>query len=166
MRMRLLYFLEKRMVICEKCGAIIREDDLIHRKYKLSDYRGGIYENDCRCSCGGDVNEAKQCKACGEYFNADDMHGEYCEDCLTSEMTVDNAIKCGAEVDARREVSLNGFLASLFSEEEIDALLLREMERRMAKSRRNTMTAINRAEWFCKEDESWFADWVERRSKI
>lgn len=151
------------MFICKKCGSVMDESKLVHAKYLLSDYRGGTYESDCHCRCGGEVSETKQCKTCGEHFDASDMYGEYCKDCLNSEMTVDNAIKCGAEVDARREVSINGYLASLFSEEDIDALLERELGCKMAESRRNTMVAIDKAEWFCKEDERWFADWLERR---
>lgn len=154
------------MVICENCGAVMHEEDLVHCKSWLSDYRGGTYEEYDVCPCGGDVREAEQCKSCGEYFDKDDMCDGYCEECLKEKMTVDNAIKCGEEIDARTEISLNGFLASVFSEEEIDQLLLTELEKRISSSREGAVKAINLAEEFCKEDMSWFIGWLERRKSV
>lgn len=153
------------MVICEECGAVMKEDELVSQKSWLSDYRGGTYEEYDTCPCGGDVKEAVECKACGEYFDKEEMHGGYCEGCLKELMTVENAIECGKEIDAREEVSVNGFLSAFFSIEEIEELMLKELERRMSKSDANKIRVINRAEEFCKEDESWFVDWLERKEK-
>lgn len=151
------------MFICEDCGSVMNEDGIVHRKSWLSDYRGGTYEEYECCPCGGDVYEAEQCKLCGEYFDKGDLYNGICDDCLKEEMTVENAIKCGDEVDARKEISVNGFLASVFSQEEIEKLLLEELDARIVASRTGAIKAIELAKNFCEEDIGWFADWLERR---
>lgn len=152
------------MVICDNCGAVMSEDDLSEHRYWLSDYMGGTYESCCECShCGGDVSEAERCSLCGEYFRKDDLWSGICEDCLKSEMTVANAIDCGNEESAKEDVAINGFLASVFSAEEINAILLKAFEERVDASDANKNAAIDKAEEFIANDLSWFADWLEAR---
>lgn len=100
---------------------------------------------------------------CGEYYKSEDLHDGVCIECLREEMTVDNALKCGADGSARDEVSINGFLAWLFTAEKIDEILTREVERLINKSDSNAVHIINQAEEWCGADLSYFADWLKRR---
>lgn len=153
------------MVICRDCGAVIGEDDLVVTKSYVSDYMGGCYESITSCPCGGSVEDAEKCDSCGEYFKKDELHSGICEECLHEEMTVDNAIACGADESAREEVSLNGFLVRLFTSEKIDEILIREVERLISESDSSAVYIINQAEEWCNEDLSFFADWLRERQK-
>ena len=124
---------------------------------------GGCYENITGCPCGGSVEEAEMCDMCGEYFRHEDLHDGICIDCLREEMTVDNAIECGKDGSARSDVSINGFLAMVFSHEKIDEILIRELERLIGESAANANHIIDLARVWCEEDTSYFADWLNSR---
>lgn len=151
------------MYICDDCGAALDEDELRTERSYISDYMGGCYENITTCPCGGNIEEAERCDECGEYYKPEDLYDGVCIDCLREEMTVDNAIKCGADGGAREEVSVNGFLARLFTSEKIDEILIREVERLISESDSNAIHIINQAEEWCGEDLSYFADWLKSR---
>ena len=153
------------MVICEDCGDVLDESDLKQERSYISDYMGGCYETYSVCPSGGEVVDAKRCEICGEYFREDELHDGVCDECLKEEMTVDNAIECGKDGSARMEVSINGFLAFCFNQEEIDALLIKALEDKINTSRIDANVVIDRAEEWCSEDKSYFADWLKDRSK-
>lgn len=153
------------MVICEDCGAVVDESELVTTRSYVSDYMGGCYETYTECSCGGSVVDAKQCEMCGEYFREDELHDGICDECLKDEATVDNAIKCGKDGSARADVSVNGFLAMLFTSEKIDEILIREVERLVGKSDENAKHIIDVAEAWCLEDKSYFAEWLQRSNR-
>lgn len=152
------------MVVCEDCGATLDENELVTTRSYVSDYMGGCYEYSTGCSCGGPVTNAEQCVICGEYFKEDEMHDRICDECLKEEMTVDNAIECGKDGSARTEVSINGFLAFCFNQEEIDSLLTKALEDKINNSDAAVNGAIDNAEEWCKEDLSYFADWLKRNN--
>lgn len=152
------------MVICEDCSAILDENELVTTRSYVSDYMGGCYEYSTGCSCGGPVTDAKQCEICGEYFKEDEMYDSICDECLKEEMTVDNAKKCGKDGSARTEVSINGFLAFCFSQEEIDSLLIKVLEDKINASDANANAIIDMAEVWCGEDKSYFAEWLKRHN--
>lgn len=153
------------MVIREDCGAVLDEDELVTTRSYVSDYMGGCYENITGCSCGGSVTDAERCDICGEYYREDELHDGICKDCLKEEMTVDNAIECGKDGSARVEVSINGFLASCFSQEQIDELLIKALEEKINASDADANKVIDMAEIWCGDDEGYFADWLKRRNK-
>lgn len=151
------------MYICDDCGTVLDEDELRTERSYISDYMGGCYETITTCPCGGNIEEAERCERCGEYYKPEDLRDGVCPDCLREEMTVDNAIKYGADGGAREEVSVNGFLARLFMSEKIDEILIREVERLISESDSNAVHIINQAEEWCGEDLSYFADWLKSR---
>lgn len=153
------------MVICENCGAVLHEEDLVTTRSYVSDYMGGCYENITTCPCGGDIEEVARCELCGEYFKEDDLHEGVCDECLKMEATVNNALECGKDGSARTEVSVNGFLATVFTEEKIDEILTRELERLIGKSDDHAKHVIDVAETWCLEDKSYFAEWLKGRQK-
>ncbi len=153
------------MVICEDCGSVIHEEDLVTTKSYVSDYMGGCHENITGCACGGSVTEAEQCETCGEYFREDELHDGVCDECLKEEATVANALECGKDGSARMEVSVNGFLAMVFTSDKIDEILTRELERLIGKSDDHAKHIIDVAETWCLEDKSYFAEWLKGRDR-
>ena len=153
------------MYICCDCGSVLDEDELHTERSYVSDYMGGSYEDTVSCPCGGEIVEAEKCSLCGEYYRPEDMQDDICIECIKSEMTVDNAIECGKDGSAREDVSINGFLASIFSKEKIDEILIRELERLIDSSDECAMHVINKAEEWCNGDVSYFADWLKSRQK-
>jgi len=149
--------------ICKSCGAVVDEDELNTVRCKVSDYAGGCYQNFTECTCGGDYEEAKQCVECGEYFAEDEMSGEYCAECLKEHATVENAIASGNE--ATEKVSVNGFVAFVFSEEEINEILVGALEKKINSGTAGANSIIDRARDFCFDDATWFAEWLEEKRR-
>ncbi len=149
--------------ICRKCEEVFDEDELNTVRDRVSDYAGGSYETFCECTCGGEYAEAKQCCDCGEYFAEDEMSGEYCSECLKKQATIENAIESGKDADT--EISINGFAAYVFSTEEINKILIDAIEKRVNSGRAEAMAMMDKAEGFCFDDASWFAEWLEGREK-
>lgn len=113
----------------------------------------------------GSVTEAEQCETCGEYFREDELHDGVCDECLKEEATVANALECGKDGSARMEVSVNGFLAMVFTSDKIDEILTRELERLIGKSDDHAKHIIDVAETWCLEDKSYFAEWLKGRDR-
>ena len=90
--------------ICEDCG-------------KLTD----TIED--RCECGGWFVEARLCEVCGEVYITDE--DDLCEECLKTSSTLENCLDIGDDEAQREQYKLNGFLASVFSEREIEELALK-----------------------------------------
>jgi len=151
------------MNICKKCGRVLQDSDLVLHK----DYEDGVcYDSTVCCPCGSeDLVEAERCEECGEYFPADELYDGICKGCLKQEMTVDNALKCGEEGGARQTISVNGFLASCFSEDEINRILEEKLQNLIDSSYASAMGIIDKAECWCEEDETYFADWLKSNKK-
>ena len=149
--------------ICKSCGEVVDEDELNTVRCKVSDYAGGSYQTFTECTCGGDYEEAKQCAECGEYFAEDEMSGEYCTECLKEHATVENAIESGNE--ATEKVSVNGFVAFVFSEEEINEILVGALEKKIDSGTAGANAIIDKARDFCFDDATWFAEWLEEKRR-
>jgi len=105
---------------------------------------------------GGGFDEAKRCIECQEWFTDDELIYGYCKECLEEEMTYENAIKYGSENE--ESVSINGFLASCFSADEIQEILLKELTqaKELMPSRIDEYVKT-----YCKDDLDYFAEWLE-----
>jgi predicted nucleotidyltransferase len=110
------------MYICENCGKIIEEVPFDYEYWNLSDGFNNakkiIHEQDC--SCGGSYEKAKECEICGDYIKESGI--DICEKCLEDYKTLDIVLEIGA--DYEEALSLNGFLASAFTKEEIELILI------------------------------------------
>ncbi len=150
--------------ICNDCGKVLDEDELIISEDKVSDYAGGTYERSATCTCGGSCKEASRCIGCGEYFPDEELSGGYCIDCLKESATVNNAIGCGNE--EKSEIKINGFLAYLFSEKEIEEILKVALDKKINESDANAMKAMDEAQDFCMDDACWFAGWLDSQKQV
>lgn len=117
------------MLICENCGKTILESELkTHAETHILETSIGYtfdvehFEEDCEC--GGAFVDAEICPVCREYKVKDLC--KVCDSCLEEEETVENALLMGDEY--KEEVKINSFLASVFTEKEIEEILMREFK--------------------------------------
>ena len=150
------------MYKCSDCGRVLDDDELVTRKDYVSDYAGGTYEYRETCPCGGDVEEVYACEGCDDCYEEDELHEGFCENCLVQCATLDNAIESGAgEKDA---VHINGFLTYLFSREQIEDILIKEIHAREAAG--EGMEISEKARDYCLDDIDWFSGWLQKKCKI
>lgn len=103
--------MEKEMFKCRKCGKLIESEE-------------DLWLEDCP-ECGCSMDYAFKCALCGEYHcNSEEYNCEgVCEDCVEDEINVENALEYGSQEGETESVSINGFLAFYFSEDEINEIL-------------------------------------------
>lgn len=75
------------MYICVECGKLIYDDD-----YSIWTEPHGEQLEGCPY-CHGDLEEAKQCKICGEYFAEEDIWSGFCPECAKNEIDYETALK-------------------------------------------------------------------------
>lgn len=80
----------------------------------------------CCPECGGNFDEATQCKICGEWFFEDELIEELCEICLDEAKAEyhDNAKAC-LEIlkDEKKQIEINPVLAMLLKPSVIESIL-------------------------------------------
>ena len=145
------------MYKCEHCGAFFDEPTM----ETLWEYRGecfGDASNErvsvCKCpECGtsGMITEAEVCVVCGKPYLWGETESSICPNCMMSHCNIDFCYDAGKTYN--EDVELNGFLASMFSKEEIEEILLRELKKA------NETMPINCIS-FIQQDPSWFSDRV------
>lgn len=136
------------MLVCNKCGKLISEDDL---KYVTEPH--GEKHLDFNCKCGGELIEATECKVCGKWFDGTDLHG-VCEGCLEEYETVGEAIKYGSE--NKVNVSINECLAYLLTENQIERILTKWVEENFTDRSKPIVE-------YCENDKSAFSEYLEEK---
>ena len=85
--------------------------------------------------CGGAYQETVQCKLCGEEHLSVELFGGACQECIDGyKYDVEMSTIIGGA--GKESVEINGFLAHIFSEFEIDMILykaIKERERTLGK---------------------------------
>ena len=135
---------------CHECDRQFEEPDIITEAHGLDT---PPYEKIAVCPyCKGYFEEMYQCKICGEYFTEDELTSGVCDECIYEHDTdIDLCYKLGEIDEAKEKIELNGFIASIFTEEMIAEILMREL-RRLPKNH-----SVNCIE-FIGSDKSWFAE--------
>lgn len=117
------------MYICNCCGETTRELPEYTEDFGFETgvgYKSMEQTFVGECSCGGTFVDAKQCEICGEWEDPDNLVEDICERCFDEESTFANAISFVAE--NKEYVEINGYLASEFTPEQIEKILLKELE--------------------------------------
>lgn len=118
------------MYKCLECGSVFEEPKF----YKESrPYGSGfVFEELSGCpSCGEGFDEAFECDCCGEYFTKDEMIDGVCKDCIEDVVSrnknnfKDCFLMCKDEEKVSVEINL--FLSEMFSEAQIEEILIKEL---------------------------------------
>jgi hypothetical protein len=92
-----------------------------------------------------------QCKICGEYFTDDELSGGVCDECIYEHSTdIELCHRLGEE--AEETIKINGFIASVFTEEQIINEILWNRIKEI-----NRIVSISCYD-FIDSDKSWFAE--------
>ena len=119
------------MYICLNCGEVFEEPvTKSHREYFGECHGRVCWENvgDDYCPNCGDANnfeEAAECKVCGDYYAWDSSESTICHACLEEHATLDVCLEYGSE--DKSEIELNDFLVDMFTVEQIEEILIREL---------------------------------------
>lgn len=133
------------MLKCNNCGKVIEDDDLGYH----TEPHGEILPNEC--FCGGNYEIAYPCKCCGDYFIEEELTNGYCNECLESEMTFENAEKFGEE---KGEINL--FYQCLLNNNEINEII-KSFFKEYKISQDNKIAKI-----FCRDNLYEFTKWLEK----
>lgn len=133
---------------CHECGRSFEEPDIITETHGMTD--GSCEEIGVCPYCKGYFEEMAQCRICGEYFTEDELSGGVCDECIYEHSTdIELCHKLGEE--AEETIKINGFIASIFTEEQINEILWNRIKEI------NRMVGVSCYE-FIDCDKSWFAE--------
>jgi hypothetical protein len=118
------------MFKCLECGAVFDEPKTWGESRPYGE--GCAYEAFSGCpSCGEGFDEAFECDCCGEYFTKDEMIDGVCKDCIEKVVSrnknnfKDCFLMCKDEEKASVEINL--FLSEMFSQSQIEEILIKEL---------------------------------------
>ena len=142
------------MFKCVECGRVFDEPKIWREDY-------GEYM--CGCPfCGGNFEDAVRCDDCGEWFISYELDNGIC-DCCADEKVFEYRYDFSscfelAKNESKQIVGLNAFLWSIFSEDQIEQILLNELFNRSAFKPINCSAFIN-------ADRDWFLEHILKLEK-
>lgn len=145
------------MYICSYCGKTFEDEEVETVESEESIVVDGY---SCRtfvlssCTCGRELEKASICQKCGAPV---EEGYSLCEICLEEYKTVDVALEIGEEWDGC--ITLNGFLLSYYSREDIEQILLDSIRN---ESVDKVQKAVSR---YCEEDKECFRECAEKKWK-
>lgn len=136
------------MYKCMDCGEVFDE---YTADWKVHD------EMACPSCYSTDYDDAMQCKKCGDWFTDDEGVSELCDDCLefykiSYRHSPQKLYKLTEDLEEK--VEINYFLASVFTKEEIEKVLLKELVIASATKLPDYIS-------FIEQDQQAFAEWIE-----
>lgn len=144
------------MFVCEECGH--NEGTVYTHKetYPCGDGFAVDKYTTFECDkCGGNMVEGRPCPICGETYIA--KNSDLCEDCFEDSCTLENCLEMG--LDATEEYELNGFLASIFSKNKIEEILLEYFKQMPLEEQEHHI------EEYCAEDKYYLTSFLEEKLK-
>jgi hypothetical protein len=112
---------------CKECGHVFEDGEQATwvESHGL-DYGGEEFEG-CHI-CKGDYEEAEECEKCGKVCGDDEIFGGLCDECIEEyKYDVNMCYKIGKH--EKHVFNLNVLFAHLFTENEIEDILLRELSK-------------------------------------
>ena len=143
-------------MICLDCGNVFSADEV----ERVQEYRGECwgspaYEEELICPhCkSSDIEDAEECEICDSWCSAEELYdnGGICTACLEMYSTDKECFEACERNKETESVEINSYLAYMFSESEIEDILLDEL----AKSANSTNVKKLRED-FVKENSSMF----------
>ena len=144
------------MLKCVECGHVFSEYELNTWEESRGEHFGiPCYEKMSGCPiCEGDYEDTVECDICGENHLASELTGGVCEDCIKKyQHDVDMHFKIG-ENDTDK-VELNCFLASVFTKEDIELILLNALKSMKEYAKKQVESDCER---FIEYNREWFAE--------
>lgn len=144
--------------ICLDCGHIFEEGEQGKSRAFLGECHGkNVYEEEKCCPiCGGDYEEAFACEICGTLHYKDNLCGGACDRCINEYRYDINTCYDVAKKMGEEQVELNCFLASIFTKDEIENILFKELKNAEKFAKVNCDNFIN-------ADREWFAELIIER---
>jgi hypothetical protein len=136
---------------CLECGHIFEEGEQArweeHHPYGM----GYATESFSGCPvCKGDYEETERCAICRKECLPDELDGGVCEECIDSyRYNIDICVEIGKQ--SMEEIEINGFLASMYSIDQIESLLWKDLVQASKEMRIDCSPFID-------VDSSWFAE--------
>ena len=142
---------------CLDCKGSCESNELGSYSECVGEFWGSpAYQSFAVCPyCGSEeIVEAMECKVCGTVYPEDEIHGAVCDECL-NKYKQDPQRCYDVTKEHKTEISINDFLAQMFTESEIEKILLDFcLERKV--------DCTEYVDW----DKSWFGDCIiEHNSK-
>lgn len=143
------------MYICRDCGKIYEDEEIeTIDELPYGEVHCGlgapIWDNNRvilkdECDCGGEITKAKKCEKCNEWTTED---RSFCLDCLDTHKNLETMLEIGA--DWEEKISLNGFLMSAFTKEDIEQILIDILKNT------DKETLDKHIDKYCEEDIEYF----------
>jgi hypothetical protein len=151
-----------KMYICNKCGNTCEYPEI---KVTCPETSISPAEKEMKCcECGGRFVEAATCVVCGYDFPRSEiwLNNYICEDCLRDEAEA-RGYEYGLEIgnDNMTDVYINGLVATLLTDEEINKILLDYVEA----NKENIKNFNWKCEKYCREDLWCLSQYVEDKVK-
>lgn len=150
------------MFKCEKCGKVFEKA----AKSYYTEFMGECHGRDSfmdfevwHCpNCGSeDIAEAFKCEICQEWNIEEKLHGGVCDACIDKERAnVELVMKIGEH--NTEEVEINGFLAEMFTADQINEILTKELKRAGKYFGIDCSSYID-------DDKDCFAEWLKEVKK-
>lgn len=141
------------MYECNRCGLRFEKYDIIEERHGL-DFPP--YEKIAVCPyCHGTFEELEKCEICREWFTQDEVTSGVCDRCIYSfDNDIEFCYTLGSEEEAIEKVELNGFIASVFTKDQINEMLFHNLKEY------HQLVTVNCND-FIDSDKSWFADKIK-----
>lgn len=152
--------------ICPNCGNTFNDGEQKVSREAMG-YMGDelVYQDWSYCPYCGETGfeEAKKCRRCCEDFLEDYLTNGYCDDCAKVERDkykydYKGCYEIAKSGGDKQEVELNGFLATLFTPQQIEEVLLKELFVASAYAPVDCTPYIE-------GDEGWFTDAILKEVK-
>lgn len=133
---------------CVRCEEIFNE-------YETVKHKG---EQVCPNCYGTEYEEAYLCKCCGKYFLDEELESGFCQSCIEDfefEYKHDPQRCFDLAKDFDETISLNSFIVSQFTKEQIEEILLKEVKEQ---------AKIPFADYsnFIEQDKQWFLEMMQK----
>ena len=144
--------------VCEDCGCVFGDEDMVATSGVVSEVWGVDYceEDGCCPRCkSSSVAEGKKCAVCGGFYSEDDIHSDVCNSCIEKYGKDFEFCERVCE-DEKVTIRISSLLASLFDESDIEAILREYIK--------NKMGDVD-CKKFVEFDKDWFAERIVEEVK-
>lgn len=112
---------------CLECGHIFEEGEQVSFRQEYWGMESFLWASGCPI-CKGNYEETTPCKICGSEHLEEELHGCVCAECVEPYRKDWKAcFKIGEK--EKTSIYINSFLADMFSENEIEAILYEFLEK-------------------------------------